>query len=81
MTEATEHNWQALAEAIILQAVADYRRVQYRNRIRPYQAETQQEIKNIEQFFCSEWFGELCSLDGSKLLRDLKKQIESEASK
>jgi hypothetical protein len=76
MTEATEHNWQALAEAIILQAVADYRRARYRNRIRPHQAETQQEIKSIEQFFCSEWFSVLCTLDGSKLLHDLNKQME-----
>ncbi|MFH1029477.1 MAG: hypothetical protein V1791_15870 [Pseudomonadota bacterium] len=76
MTEATEHNWQALAEAIILQAVADYRRARYRNSKRPHQAETLQEIQSIEQFFCSELFAVLCTLEGRRLLHDLNKQME-----
>ena len=76
MSESTLHNWQALAEAIILRAVEDYRNAHDRNRLRPYQAETLREIRSIEQFFCSEWFEVLCSLDGKRLLSDLKKEME-----
>ena len=76
MTEATEHNWQVLAETIILRAVEDYRRAQTRNRLRPHQAETLRLIRSIEQFFCSEWFEVLCSLNGKRLLSDLKKEME-----
>ena len=76
MSESTIHNWQELANAIILRAVEDYRNAHSRNRLRPYQAETLREIRSIEQFFCSDWFAGLCTLDGQKLLRDLKKQME-----
>jgi len=76
VSESTLHNWQELANAIILRAVEDYRRAHDRNRLRPHQAETLREIQSIEQFFCSEWFEVLCNLDGRKLLHDLKKQME-----
>ena len=76
MSESTLHNWQELANAIILRAVEDYRHAYARNRLRPYQIETLQEIRSIEQFFCSDWFAVLCTLDGRKLLHDLKKQME-----
>ena len=81
MSESSVHNWQDLANAIILRAVADYRRAHDRNRMRPEQPETLHEIRNIEQFFCSEWFSVLCTLDGRKILRKLKKQIASEATR
>ena len=76
MSESTLHNWQELANAIILRAVEDYRNAHARNRLRPHQAETLREIRNIEQFFCSEWFEVLCNLDGKRLLSDLKKEME-----
>ena len=68
--------FKALSNAIILQAVEDYRHARYRHILRPYRVETQQEIRNIEQFFRSDWFSILCSLDGRKLLHDLNKQME-----
>ncbi len=76
MSESTIHNWQELANAIILRAVEDYRHAHDRNRLRPHQAETLREICSIEQFFCSEWFEVLCNLDGKRLLSDLKKELE-----
>ena len=81
MSKASEDDWWDVANAIILQAVEDYRHARYRNRKRPYQQKTEQEIRDIEQFFCSEWFSILCTLDGSRLLRDLKKQIAMEETK
>jgi hypothetical protein len=81
MSEATQRNWQDFAEAIILQAVSDYRHARYRNIKRPYQKSTQREIREIEEFFHSAWFGTLCSLDGAQLLRDLNKQMGLEAER
>jgi len=76
MSESTLHNWQELANAIILRAVEDYRDAHDRNQLRPHHAETLREIRSIEQFFCSEWFEVLCNLDGKRLLSDLKKDME-----
>lgn len=79
MSEATQRNWQDLAEAIVVQAAFDYRHARYRNMKRPYQLETLREIREIERFFRSTWFSTLCNLDGTQLLRDLNKQMGLEA--
>ena len=79
MSEATQRNWQDLAEAIVVQAASDYRHARYRNIKRPYQQDTLREIREIEQFFRSTWFGTLSNLDGAQLLRDIKKQMGLEA--
>ena len=79
MSEATQRNWQDLAEAIVVQAASDYRHARYRNMKRPYQPETLREIREIERFFRSTWFSTLCNLDGTQLLRDLNKQMGLEA--
>lgn len=78
MSESTLHNWQDLANAIILRAVEDYRQAQNQNRKRPHKSETEMKIQEIEQFFCSEWFCVLTPLDGVQLLHDLKKNITEE---
>jgi hypothetical protein len=76
MTEATEHNWQALAEAIILQAVADYRRVVRKLLKEPTHEEALADKLDVEQFFLSEWFCMLTNLDGKRLLTRLKREIQ-----
>jgi hypothetical protein len=79
MTEATEHNWQALAEAIILQAVVDCRRAARKLAKEPSHPEALQDKLTIEQFFRSAWFGILADLDGRFILAKLKREtIESE---
>ena len=70
-----DDGWQMLAEAVILQAVDDYRRVLHRQKKYPDSLELQREIHSIEQFIRSGWFETLCDLDGRKLLMDLKTEV------
>ena len=67
--------WRALADAIILQAAEDYRRLTRRIAKHPDEFEPVCEKRRIERFLCSNWFGVLSDLDGRKLLRDLKADI------
>lgn len=65
----------SLAEAIILQAVSDYRRANWKLCKCPYHAEAQKTKTACERFFRSNWFSILTNLDGKQLLHDLKKQM------
>lgn len=55
--------YQELANAIVLQAVKDYR-----------MAEDEQDLKEIERFFRSSWFGVLTSIDPDLLISKLRKE-------
>lgn len=55
--------YQLLANAIIIQAVKDYRRTK-----------NPDERKELERFFRSGWFSFLCNLDGDALLAQLQKE-------
>lgn len=61
------------ANAIILQAVYDYRRALkgYGYSGKPYMAV----IYECENFFRSEWFRELTTLDGEMLIEKLRKEV------
>ena len=67
--------WRALADAIILQAAEDYRRLPQRIAKHPDELEPVCEKRRIERFLCSTWFGVLSDLDGRRLLRDLKADL------
>ena len=67
--------WRALADAIILQATDDYRRLTRRLIKHPDEMDKASEKHRIERFLCSNWFGVLCELDGRRLLRDLKADL------
>ena len=71
MTESYEK----LAQAIILQAVKDYRFM--RKKYKKYQksGETKLMIEDCERFFRSDWFTALTNVDGTVLLRRLKEDI------
>lgn len=62
--------YQALANAIILQAVKDYRQA----RRRPESKETKQDIRDLEQFFCSPWYATLTNVSGPWLLKCLQEE-------
>ena len=68
-------NWENLANAIILQAVEDYRRARRRVRMLPGQKEAQARIREVEKFLRSWWFAQLTDVDGKKLLERLKKEV------
>ena len=67
--------WRALADAIILQAAEDYRRLTRRLIAHPDELDKESEKRRIERFLCSPWFGVLSELDGRRLLRDLKADL------
>ena len=63
MDFAYQENYEKLAEAIILQAVKDYRdSCSYQMRC------------SIERFFRSEWFTVLTTLDGEMLIKRLREE-------
>lgn len=59
---------EALANAIILQSVKDYRKALKRD-----DCERQ---KEIERFFRSEWFSVLTKIDPEMLIRKLRAEVE-----
>ena len=56
-------NYENLANAIILQAVKDYRLT-----------DDEAELAEIERFFRSGWFGVLSKVDPEYLIRNLRKE-------
>ena len=58
-----EDNWKELANAIVLQAVVDYR-----------MSEDPRDLKVLERFFRSEWFALLTGLDPEYLITELRKE-------
>lgn len=76
--------YEELANAIIIQAVKDYRdEVLWLNNHKPIIPEDEEnddyrehlaEKKGIEKFFLSGWFSTLSNLDGKVLLQKLKKE-------
>ena len=67
--------YKELANAIIVQAVKDYRAAQALLRINPNDRISKREVKKIEQFFHSSWFSILTDLDGELLLEKLKEEV------
>lgn len=66
-----EENYRALANAIIMQAVKDFRAA-YRMRQRfPDNAKAEKDIREITAFFCSQYFEALSDLDGPRLLQKI----------
>ncbi len=68
-------NWEDFAQAIILQAVDDYRKCRRRVRQKPDQKEAQAMIREVEKFFRSRWFRQLSDVDGSTILYNLRANL------
>ena len=66
--------YENLANAIILQAVRDWRESVKKLKKRPRYDPAKQMKEECEQFFLSEWFEQLTSVDGRYLLRKLKQE-------
>lgn len=66
--------WESLANAIILQAVKDYREARKKHRKRPKNEVAKLMIADCEAFFRSVWFRDLTELDGEMLLRKLQEE-------
>ena len=64
--------YERLANAIILQAVKDFRTAYRRHLKNPYSKEYLHEVRSLEKFFFSERYKLLTELDGGTLLKRIK---------
>lgn len=65
--------YDALANAIILQACKDYRKA-----LRGYK---KNEIMKIRKFFHSQWYNELTKVNGDYILREIERQERNEKNR
>ena len=68
--------YQALANAIILQACKDFRAAYQRKKRFPDSAKTEADIRELTSFFCSQYFESLSGLDGPMLLKKIIEKME-----
>ena len=69
------NGYEKLANAIIVQAVKDYRDAVERLRYTTDDKSAQHDKRSIERFFRSEWFSILTDLNGELLLKKLKEEV------
>ena len=70
-------NYENLANAIILQAVKDYRVALKCLKVNPRNKTAFADKEEIERFFRSGWFSVLTSVDGEMLIRSLQMQVDA----
>lgn len=68
--------YESLANAIIVQAVKDYREALQRLDRHPEKNDYKAEVKSLERFFCSSWCQILTDLDGNLLMRKVREKLE-----
>ena len=66
--------WESLANAIILQAVKDYREARKKLKKRPKNEDAKLMIADCEAFFRSDWYKALTDVDGEMLIRKLREE-------
>lgn len=69
----TNYDYDLLIEAIIIQAVKDYRAVLKKIKKNPFKYE--KEKKEIEKFFYSDWFYALSKLDPNMIIERVNKEV------
>ena len=70
-----EDPYERLANAIILQAVTDYRAALKQIKRKPKNRETIDEAMRVESFFRSGWYSQLTAVDGEYLIRRLQDEV------
>lgn len=74
--QGVTENYATLANAIILQAVKDYRDALKKLKRNPRNTSALKDKSDVERFFSSGWYGELTTVDGEMLLRKLQQEVE-----
>lgn len=64
--------YETLAHAIIMQAVADYKKALNKLQKRKRNKEAKGTKQECERFFRSRWFSQLSNIDGEYLIRKVK---------
>lgn len=67
-------NYEKLTNAIILQAVKDYRAAKKKLKKQPTNKDAEIMINETEWFFRSDWFTALTDVDGALILRKLQEE-------
>ena len=75
-----EDPYERLANAIVLQAVSDYRVALKKIKAHPKNREAISEALEIEKFFRSGWYSILTDVDGEYLIRRLQDEIRQTES-
>ena len=75
-----EDPYERLANAIILQAVSDYRTALKKIKAHPKNRQAIDEALEIERFFRSGWYSQLTSVDGEYLIRRLQEEVRQSES-
>lgn len=70
-------NYENLVNAIILQAVKDYRMALKSLKANPRNRTAMADKDEIERFFRSDWFSVLTSVDGEMLIRSLQMEVDA----
>ena len=70
--------WEELANAIVLQAVKDYRTARAVLRKKPDDELAGKVIRDTVRFFGSRWFGTLTKVDRKYLMERLKKEEQND---
>ena len=70
-----ENPYEKLANAIVLQAVSDYRAALKKVKKNPKNREAIEGALQLEKFFRSEWYQVLTSVDGEYLIDRLRKEV------
>ena len=76
-----EANYEALANAIILQAVRDFKPADRRLKNHPNDKLAQDTVREITKFFCSQYFEALTDLDGPALLNRIMREMDEKHGK
>lgn len=66
--------YENLAQAIVMQAVKDYKKARHKLRTHPKSIAAGRDVVECERFFTSDWFMELSGLDGRVILDKLKQE-------
>ena len=75
-----EDPYERLANAIVLQAVSDYRVALKKIKAHPKNREAISEALEIEKFFRSGWYSILTDVDGEYLIRRLQDEVRQSES-
>ena len=68
-----EENYQALANAIALQAAQDYHRLYRMSMKKPDDLYIKGRLEELRRFFNSQWFVDLTGADGANVVRRIEK--------
>jgi len=70
--------YENLANAIVLQAVKDYRNALKKLKKHPNYEPSKYTIAEVKRFFHSEWYRELTTVEPEILIRKLKEEVKNE---